>query len=429
MSSLASLRPTNEAEERAKFLSAIADGKIYEPQLAYASSLKAAATRASCDQYFSSEFEAAALHVLNGVMRDFGDQTQYEVAMWGEPLESSEVENACADYATCGCSKDISGKVTFRWAPETLVTSCIGSKINLVTKTHYYRKLRLASLLDHEVGTHWVRLHNHKIAFPVKGSWTHDKGWLLATEEGLATLNTNKSYADKRLWVPALHYHACVLASRLPFSGLWKALSPYLGNDPDRLWITCLRVKRGLEDTGRPGGYYKDRTSTPLISHPLASRASPCHALPRLASSRRGRRIDSLSSEESNFCGALRLLQRRHEIDFRLLHCVRVSLEDFPRALASAKRAMDAGSAVLPAFVATDAALAEYLKQLDEIATANGVGNVQDAGRQGASGRVTSQTLAEGGHAAGRAGLEKDVAPLHELNQNLKAVQLVDVGE
>ena len=155
---------------------------------------------------------------------------------------------------------------------------CTGSRVLLVTRPGYYRERRLSSLLDHEVGTHLVRSHNHKQAFrrSVKPRTWADKasGWLLATEEGLATLNMHRGYTDKRFWIPALHYHAALLASRLPFSQLWHELSTFLGHDRERLWTTCLRVKRGVADTGQPGGYYKVK-------------------------------------DQSNFCGALRLLQAR----------------------------------------------------------------------------------------------------------------------
>ena len=137
------------------------------------------------------------------------------------------------------------------------------------------------------MGTHFIRSYNHKQSFR-KGKappFAHRAGWLLATEEGLATLNTNKTYADKRLWVPAIHYLATLLAARLPFSQLWHELGAFIGaEDHERLWTICVRVKRGMTDTGQPGGYYKDG---------------------------------------SNFGGAIRLLRRRKTIDFRLLHCVR----------------------------------------------------------------------------------------------------------
>ena len=333
MSDLAALRPTNEAAERKAFLSALKAGESYEPQFSYKNAQRAEEARAKCDKHLSSEFADIALRLLEDVLRDHGSEEAYCAAVWGRPLEGIEVERACHAYAA---ANGMAGKVAFEWSPAHSVTTCTGGRVKLVTVPGYYREHRLASLLDHEVGTHFVRAFNHKAALtgaarPPRAPAR--RGWLLATEEGLASLNTHRAYADKRLWVPALHYHAALLASQLPFSGLWRALSAFLGDDPKRLWLTCVRVKRGCRDTGRPGGYYK---------------------------------------EQSNFAGALRLLAARHDagLDFRLLHCVRVSLEDFPGVAAAAKRALASGRVLVPNFLRDEAA---YRRGLDAIAQANGV--------------------------------------------------------
>jgi hypothetical protein len=299
---------------------------------------KAAAIRSACDQHLTDEFEAQARMVVEGIRSDYGSEEHYQDRLWGRLLESSEVDCACEEYLN---QNNLQGKVLFEWNPDVLVTMCGvpkegPGKVRLVTRPNYYRETRLASLLDHEVGTHFVRSYNHKRSFP-KGRppFAHRAGWLLATEEGLATLNTNKTYADRRFWVPAIHYLATLLASRLSFSQLWAELAPYIGvDDHERLWTICLRVKRGMTDTGLPGGYYKDG---------------------------------------SNFVGAIRLLRLRKTIDFRLLHCVRTSIEDFPRALSAARAALASGVAILPAFIANETALEEYHAVLDELASANGV--------------------------------------------------------
>ena len=265
------------------------------------------------------------------MLRDHGSEEAYCAAVWGRPLEGAEVERACHAYAA---ANSVAGKVAFEWSRAHSVTTCAGGRVKLVTAPGYYREHRPASLLDHEVGTHFVRAFNHKAAFAGAARPPRTvarQGWLLATEE--ASLNTHRAYADNRLWVPALHYHAALLASRLPFSALWRALSAFLGDDPKRLWLTCVRVKRGCRDMGRPGGYYK---------------------------------------EQSSFARALRLLAARHDagLDFRLLRCVRVSLEDFPGATAAAKRALASGRVLMPNFLRDEAA---YRQALDEIAHANGV--------------------------------------------------------
>ena len=338
MSELAFLRPTNEAAEREKFIARLQEGgEPYEPQFEYEDEAKAAAIRHACDQHLTAEYETQARMVAEGIQKDYGCEENYCNAVWGRLLAREEVDCSCEAYLE---QNRLRGKVLFEWNPNVLVTMCGvpkegPGKVRLVTRPNYYRETRLASLLDHEVGTHFVRSHNHKQAYP-KGKgppFAHRTGWLLATEEGLATLNTNKAYADKRLWVPAIHYLATLLVARLPFSQLWRELGVYIGaEDHERLWTICVRVKRGMTDTGQPGGYYKDG---------------------------------------SNFGGAVRLLRKRKSIDFRLLHCVRTSIEDFPRAMGAAKAALASGACVLPAFVADDAALAEYHAALDALAAAN----------------------------------------------------------
>jgi len=331
MSELAALRPTNEAAERQKFIAALAAGERYEPQLQYKDAARAEQIRAKCDEHLSTDFAARASAVLTGVIAEHGSEEAYQAAVWGEYLEPDAVQHMCDQYLA---DNGLVGKVTFVWSPDTLVTMCLGSKVLLVTRPNYYRERRLSSLLDHEVGTHFVRTHNHKQTFAKdhKPKWQAKDGWLLATEEGLATLNTHRGYSDKRFWIPALHYQACVLASKLPFSALWAELARLIStDDPERLWTTCLRVKRGLTDTGKPGGYYKD---------------------------------------QSNFAGAIRILQQRDSIDFELLHSVKVSLEDFAAARGAAKAALEKGAVLRPAFVRDAEA---YRNALNAMASANGV--------------------------------------------------------
>ena len=226
MSDISALRPTNEAEERSKFLAALETGTSYEPQLKYVDAARAEKARASCDQHLSDEFAAAAASVLSGIIDDHGSEEQYQQNVWGRALEASEVDAMCDAYLN---TNNLLGRVQFVWSPETLVTMFSGSTIKLVTRPGYYRELRLASLLDHEVGTHFIRTHNHKVVYSKQSerkAWSERAtGWLIATEEGLATLNTHRLYSDKRFWIPALHYHAALLAAKLPFSELWAELS------------------------------------------------------------------------------------------------------------------------------------------------------------------------------------------------------------
>ena len=60
-------------------------------------------------------------------------------------------------------------------------------------------------------------------------------------------------------------------------------------------------------------------------------------------------------------------------MNFALLHCVKVSLEDFPRASEEARRALADGRVLLPSFIANKEATKAYAISLDKIAEANGV--------------------------------------------------------
>ena len=254
MSDLAALCPTNEAAERKAFLSALKAGETYEPQFSYKNAQRAEEARAKCDKHLSSEIADTALRHFEDVLRDHGSEEAYCAAVWGRPLEGAEVERACHAYAA---ANSVAGKVAFEWSRAHSVTTCAGGRVKLVTAPGYYREHRPASLLDHEVGTHFVRAFNHRAALAGAARPPRTvarQGWLLAMVKGMASLNTHRMYTDKRVWVPALHYHAELLASRLSFLALWRALSAFLGDDPKRLWLTCVRVKRGCRDTAARHG-------------------------------------------------------------------------------------------------------------------------------------------------------------------------------
>ena len=66
-----------------------------------------------------------------------------------------------------------------------------GNTLSLVGAPGYYREIRLRSLLDHEVGTHYIRGKNQANLDPKLKEKIAKKriGWQLATEEGVATIS------------------------------------------------------------------------------------------------------------------------------------------------------------------------------------------------------------------------------------------------
>jgi len=107
---------------------------------------------------------------------------------------------------------------------------------------------------------------------------------------------------------------------------LFKDLEKYVDN-PRRRYKYVLRVKRGLTDTSKPGGLYKDQVYLE---------------------------------------GALKLLENRKDIDWQGFYSAKLNLEDLKRPMLMKKLKKD--GIVLPKFVEN---VEEYVKCLDVIAKHN----------------------------------------------------------
>ncbi len=131
----------------------------------------------------------------------------------------------------------------------------------------------LVRLAVHEIGTHVFRAANAAngatlLRRPVKGS--------ALTEEGLASWHES-TLGVSDFWVTRRHAARAVAADtalRGSFVDVVAALEPYV--DLAEAFDIAVRAKRGLVDTGAPGGFIKDhvylagheRVSTYLSSHP-----------------------------------------------------------------------------------------------------------------------------------------------------------------
>jgi hypothetical protein len=156
----------------------------------------------------------------------------------------------------------------------------------------------------------------------------------LATEEGLATINTMLNSRSKLLGSAALSYVSVWLASTMGFTELFEALRPLIPSVGQR-WAQVYRAKRGLEDTSLPGGLTKD---------------------------------------QAYFDGAWRILERRHELQFALIHSALISIEEHNDALTAwlkyQAKIPKRPRLFVPAFLDN---MELYHKTLDEIASANGI--------------------------------------------------------
>ena len=159
-----------------------------------------------------------------------------------------------------------------------------------------YRQGRMVGVLDHEIGTHFLRKHNEKLQPWYKKRDKYEMKTCIATEEGLACTNQMvQTVKDGRcrpfLYRSALNYYAAYMAKELSFVDLFKDLEKYV-DSPQGRWKFCLRVKRGLADTSQVGGLYKDQVYLE---------------------------------------GAVRVLSLRNSLNFTTLLCGKLSLDDYDR--------------------------------------------------------------------------------------------------
>jgi uncharacterized protein (TIGR02421 family) len=126
----------------------------------------------------------------------------------------------------------------------------------LIKRDGKFSKKFLKRLIVHEIGTHIVRYEN--------GSYQPYKIFMrglpnyLMTEEGLAVVNEemNGCLDNTILKRYASRVVAVDMATKYGFRKVYNHLRKYL--DKDLAWRTTIRVKRGLEDTSKPGGCTKD---------------------------------------------------------------------------------------------------------------------------------------------------------------------------
>jgi len=178
--------------------------------------------------------------------------------------------------------------------------------MSLVGTANYYREVRLKSLLDHEIGTHYIRaLNSQRLDEYSRETIKQNRiGWQMATEEGLASLCNTVHYEKCFLmYIPAVLYYGVCLAQESSFWDTFSYLYKYTTGFED-CWVQTMRVKHGLTDTSKPGGFCKD---------------------------------------QAYFGGSLNILENRNSIHFPALFAAKLSLETYKRC-----------EQVLKAFAASD---------------------------------------------------------------------------
>lgn len=322
-SKLTDLVPYNLEEEKRKFYES---GCTYNPQFTYKS--KKIKLRLEEPQ---SELLPLAEKVIEKVLSVYGSDSRY-FRTYGKRVTIQEMHEKFNEYVESQGLAEVT-KIKFMTSNLSNARFIYSKKAGCCTVVIgvplFFREQGIKDLLNHEIGTHFLRKVNEK-----KQHWCKNKKKLNLTsplmfEEGLATLNSRYERADKGSFPPylfcsALRYMFAYYASKLSFAELYRYISKYF-SDPGKCWKECMRVKRGKIDTSLPGGMYKDQIY---------------------------------------FQGAVEILKNRKSIDFHLLHAAKINLRDFRRM----KHHIERDKIKLPYFLED---LPRYNRALDRIAECN----------------------------------------------------------
>lgn len=260
------LRPKNEEQEKEKFrhywdlylqAGTVEDkrrAKQYNPRFQYSDPARSQNVVQDMRVVFSTKYRSYAKAVVDDVIKTFGSAQGYKEKVWGKEINKEEVMAIAQQYMK---GTKLYVDVYFG---KSLVTTMSGHGLSLVATPNYYREIRFKSLLDHEIGTHYMRSqNNHVLESHIKKAIKKKRvGWMLATEEGLASICNHIHYTKCNLfYIPAMLYYAVCVSMEHSFWDTFRTLEKYTV-DFDDCWLNTLRTKRGIVDTSKPGAFCKD---------------------------------------------------------------------------------------------------------------------------------------------------------------------------
>jgi hypothetical protein len=143
------------------------------------------------------------------------------------------------------------------WSSSFVARTSINSTTIKLRLPVQFREEDLLGMLYHEIGTHGIRRINYEQQPWFKKKSKYGFSSYLKTEEGLAILHSLLPLSNQSAYSSALRYLAVAKAQEDTFVNTYQFLNQYI-KDPDRCWTATFRQKRGLSDTGLPGGYTKD---------------------------------------------------------------------------------------------------------------------------------------------------------------------------
>lgn len=137
----------------------------------------------------------------------------------------------------------------------SMVANCVAGKHNtlFVREKARFSSREIKALIVHEIETHILTAENGK-SQPYM-IFSRGLAGYLTTQEGLAVYNTEKMFGVRRRSM--LSVLASKRAMESSFSDVFDFLRGLRVPD-ERAFQVTMKVKRGLEDTGQPGGFTKD---------------------------------------------------------------------------------------------------------------------------------------------------------------------------
>jgi hypothetical protein len=152
---------------------------------------------------------------------------------------------------------DVKNLISYRFthktiSPTTIVHKSKGKSEIVVGLPLKYRKKTIICLLNHEVGTHFLRKYNDRKQIWYEKRKKYKLKNFMITEEGLAGINMLYEQAISAPFKPflfqsALNYVTSFYASYMSFVELYNTLKKYI-KDESKLWKQCMRVKRSKGD-------------------------------------------------------------------------------------------------------------------------------------------------------------------------------------
>lgn len=180
----------------------------------------------------------------------------------GKKIFPEEVEEVSAEEAKKTFSQVFKEYGLTAWKVEmkdNLVTNCVAGKNShlFLKKSAKFSAQRIKNLIVHEIETHILTAENGKRQ-PYR---MFNRGFAnyLSTQEGLALYNVKMRGLETegdRLYKASL-LKATDLAFRMSFAELFLKLLD-IGLPEAKSFRICLKLKRGLEDTSKPGAFTKD---------------------------------------------------------------------------------------------------------------------------------------------------------------------------